>query len=115
MKSCPVCNKKSFERVEDIIFELEGYIFILKGRRCVDCNEEFPDPEETQKTIVTVRKLGIWPEPLKLYRHLSKSAGGLVFRVPADLERQLNLTEKTEISISKLGKKIIIEPQEGDN
>ena len=68
---------------------IEGYVFIVKGERCDSCNEEFPYEEETQKTITTARKLGIWPEPLKLYRHLSKSGGGLVFRIPSYLEKQL--------------------------
>ncbi|HLD12863.1 MAG TPA: hypothetical protein VJB87_04695 [Candidatus Nanoarchaeia archaeon] len=111
MKNCPICKKGPFEQVDDIIFDVEGYIFILEGARCQNCKEEFPDSGETQKTIIIARKLGVWSEPLKLYRHLSKSTGGLVFRIPADLERQLQLTEKTEIAISKQGKKIIIEPQ----
>jgi transcriptional regulator NrdR family protein len=110
MKKCPICQKGNFEEVEDIILEIEGYVFVAKGHRCSQCGEEFPYQEETQKFIATARKLGIWPEPLKLYRHLSKSGGGLVFRVPNDIEKQLNLTEKTEISISKLGNKIVIQP-----
>lgn len=110
MRKCPVCEKGSFEKVEDIVLEIEGYIFIAKGERCTICKEEFPYQEETEKMIATARRLGVWPEPMKLYRHLSKSAGGLVFRIPADLERQLQLNERTEIGISKSGNKIIIEP-----
>ena len=76
-----------------------------------DEKEEFPSEDETQKAISTARKLGIWPEPLKLYRHLSRSGGGLLFRVPADLEKQLKLNEKTEIEITKVGNKIVLNPQ----
>jgi|SRR3989344_643326 len=115
MKKCPVCEKGHFEKVEDLVLELEGYLFILKGERCSVCKEEFPYEEETQKMITIARRLGIWPEPLKLYRHLSKSGGGLVFRIPSDLERQLHLDEETEIGISKLGNKIIIEPLKTDS
>ena len=61
--------------------------------------------------IDIAQKLGVWPEPLKLYSHLSKSGGGLVFRIPSDIEKQLKLNEKTEITITKVGKKIIIEPE----
>lgn len=111
MKKCIACNKGELVKVEDIILEIEGYIFIVKGERCSNCNEEFPYEEETQRTISIARKLGIWPEPLKLYRHLSKSGGGLVFRIPSDLEKQLKLNENTEISISKIGNKIVIEPE----
>ena len=110
MKKCPICEKGNLVKVDDIILEVEGYIFIVKGERCNNCNEEFPYEKETQKTIETAKKLGIWPEPLKLYRHLSKSGGGLIFRIPVDLEKQLKLNEKTEIEITKVGNKIIIEP-----
>lgn len=110
MRACPKCEKGNLERVEDIILEISGYIFIVKGDRCNYCNEEFIDEKDTQKTITVARKLGVWPEPLKLYRHLSKSGGGLVFRIPNDLERQLHLKEGKEIAISKIGNKILIEP-----
>lgn len=53
----------------------------------------------------------MWSESLKLYRQLSKSGGGLVFRIPADLEKQLKLDDKTEIGITKIGNKIVIEPE----
>ena len=110
MRKCPVCEKDNLVKVGDIILPVEGYVFIVKGERCNKCNEEFPYEEETQKIIEIARKLGVWPEPLKLYRHLSKSGGGLIFRVPSDLEKQLKLDENTEIGITKIGNKIVIEP-----
>ena len=109
-KTCLVCRKGTLVKVEDITLEIEGYIFIVKGERCSHCNEEFPFEEETQRAISVARKLGVWPEPLKLYRHLSKSGGGLVFRIPNDLEKQLKLNENIKIAITKMGNKIIIEP-----
>ncbi len=109
MKKCLVCENGEMLKVEDIILELDGYVFILKGERCSNCNEEFPYQEETQRAINAARKLGIWPEPLKLYRHLSKSGGGLILRMPSDIEKQLKLDESTEISITKVGNKIVIE------
>ena len=111
MRKCQICEKESLTEAEDITLEIEGYIFIVKGERCINCNEEFPYEEETQRTVSIARKLGVWPEPLKLYRHLSKSGKGLVFRIPADLEKQLKLNENIEISITKLGNKIVIEPE----
>jgi|SRR3989338_1968803 len=114
MKACPICEKGHLIKVEDISLELEGYIFILKGERCDACNEEFPYEEESQRAITVARKLGVWPEPMKLYRHLSRSGGGLVFRFPTDLEKQLHLDEHTEIAISKMGNKIVIEPEKSD-
>ena len=92
------------------MLEIEGYIFIVKGQRCDHCKEEFPYEEETRRTISIAKRLGVWPEPMKLYRHLSKSGGGLVFRIPSDLEKQLGLDENVEIAISKVGNKIVIEP-----
>lgn len=111
MRTCLVCEKGTIEKVEDITLEVSGYIFILRGERCTNCPEEFPYEEETKRAITAARKLGVWPEPLKLYRHLSKSSGGLIFRIPSDVERQLELNEQTEISISKIGNKIVIEPE----
>ena len=111
MRKCPICEKGSLMKVEDITLEVEGYIFIVKGDRCNKCNEEFPYEEETQRTISVARKLGVWPEPLKLYRHLSRSGGGLVFRIPTDLEKQLKLNEDTEVAITKVGNKIVITPE----
>ena len=110
MRKCMVCEKGNLMKVEDITLEIEGYIFIVKGERCSNCNEEFPYEEETQKTISVARKLGVWPEPMKLYRHLSKSGGGLMLRIPSDLEKQLKLNENVEIAITKVGNKIVIEP-----
>ena len=110
MRKCKVCERGNLVKVEDITLEVEGYIFIVKGERCDNCNEEFPYQEETQKTITVARKLGVWPEPMKLYRHLSKSAGGLMLRIPSDLEKQLKLNENVEIAITKIGNKIVIEP-----
>lgn len=111
MKKCKICEKRNLTKVEDIILPIEGYVFVVKGERCNKCNEEFPYEEETQRTIETAKKLGVWPEPLKLYRHLSKSGRGLIFRIPMDLEKQLKLTENTEIAIAKIGNKILIEPE----
>ena len=110
MKKCKICEKGDLAAVEDIALEIENYVFIVKGERCNHCNEEIPYEEETQRAISISRKLGIWPEPLKLYRHLSKSGGGLVFRIPSDIERQLKLNENVEIAITKVGNKIVIEP-----
>jgi len=109
MKTCKICERGNLVKVEDMTLEIEGYIFIVKGERCTHCHEEFPYEEETQKTITVARRLGVWPEPLKLYRHLSKSGNGLVFRIPSDLEKQLKLNENIEIAISKMGDKIVIE------
>lgn len=110
MRTCPKCEKGNLEKVEDIILEISGYVFIVKGDRCSNCNEEFIDEKDTQKTITIAKKLGVWPEPLKLHRTLSKSGGGLVFRIPNDLEKQMKLKEGKEIAISKIGNKIVIEP-----
>lgn len=112
MRKCLICEKGELQKVEDITLEVSGYVFVVKGERCTHCQEELPYEEETDRVVSVSRKLGVWPEPLKLYRHLSKSGGGLVFRFPSDIERQMKLDESTEISIAKIGNKIIIE-QEG--
>ena len=47
-------------KVEDIILEIGGCVFIVRGERCSNCNDEFPYEEETQKTISVARKIGVW-------------------------------------------------------
>ena len=45
-----------------------------------------------------------------LYRKLSRSARGIVLRIPSDLEKNLNIKGDEKIAISKIGKnKILIE------
>ncbi|MBI4140874.1 hypothetical protein HY485_03495 [Candidatus Woesearchaeota archaeon] len=73
MKKCLVCEKGTLVSVEDIVLELEGYVFVMKGERCDFCKEEFPYEEETRRAINAARRLGVWPEPMKLYRHLSRT------------------------------------------
>lgn len=110
-KTCPACGKGELIKVDNIISNIGGYVFIEKGERCLECGEEFINEKDSQKTIETAKKLGVWPEPMKLYRTLSKSGGTLVLRIPSDLERQLNLKSGEEVIITKSGNKIIIEPE----
>ncbi|MBI1973638.1 YgiT-type zinc finger protein [Candidatus Micrarchaeota archaeon] len=109
-KNCPVCGKGDLVRVTDITAELGGYVFVHNGVRCTQCGEEFIDEADSQKAIEAARKLGVWPEPLKLYRKLSEAGRGIVLRIPSDIERQLNLKPGEEVAISKVGRKVVIEP-----
>lgn len=109
-KICPVCEGSLIE-VDNIISELDSYVFVEKGQRCIKCGEEFIHEKDSQHTIETAKKLGIWPQPLKLHRSLSKSGRGLVLRIPADLEKDFGLKPGESVSISKVGKKIVIEPE----
>src|SRR3989344_7983066 len=102
---CLNCEKGFLIKVDNIIVEMDGYVFIAKGEICTNCKEEFLFEDETNRIIESAKKLGIWPEPLKLYRHLSRSGRGLIFRIPSDLEKQLKLSENTPIDISKIGNK----------
>src|SRR3989344_747263 len=99
---CPACERGKLTKADDIILEISGYVFVVKGDRCAECREEYPFEDETQRVIEASRKLGVWPEPLKLYRTLSKSGESLVLRVPADIEKQLKLKKGEEVSISKI-------------
>jgi len=84
--------------VKDIISEFGGYVFVEKGERCDYCSEEFPYEGEAQATIEAARRLGVWPEPLKLYRKLIRSGRGVVLHIPTDLERQMKLKGDEEVS-----------------
>jgi len=110
LKTCPICEKGKLVNVEDILSEIEGYIFVEKGERCTHCGEEFIPEDEGERMIKIARKLKLWGEPLKLYRKLSRSARGIVLRIPADLEKNLKINGNEEVTISKVGKnKILIE------
>ncbi len=110
-KVCPSCGKGNLVPANDIVSELGGYVFVESGERCTACREEFPYEEESQKTIGAARRLGVWPEPLKLYRKLSRSGRTLVLRIPTDLEKQMDFKEETEVAITKVGSKIVIEKE----
>lgn len=42
--------------------------------------------KEGEKKVQTAKKLGVWGEPLKLHRKLSKNGRGTVLRIPTDIE-----------------------------
>ncbi len=106
---CPVCRKGELVPVDEIVSEIEGYTFVERGRGCTVCGEEFLAEEDSQRLIKVARRLGIWGEPLKLRRRLSRSGRGTVLRIPADIERALGLRGDEEVSVSKAGRKIVIE------
>ncbi len=106
---CPACGRGSLVSANDIVSEFGGYVFVEKGERCDVCGEEFPFEEEVQKTIGAARRLGVWPEPLKLYRKLSKSGRSLVLRISSDLEKQMHLDQHTTVAIAKAGNRIVVE------
>jgi hypothetical protein len=109
-KKCPVCEKGKLVNVDDIVSEVEGYLFIEKGNRCDLCGEEFIPEDVGQKMIKVARRMKIWGKPLKLYRKLSKSGRGTVLRIPSDLEKNLDIKGDEIVIISKVGKnKILIE------
>ena len=106
---CPICNGDRV-KVDDIVNDLDSYLFVVKGERCVKCGEEFIAEEEGQRMITAAKRLGVWGEPLKLHRKLSKSARGTVLRIPSDIEQNLHLKGNEDVAISKVGdRKIMIE------
>ena len=106
---CPACGKGELVHADDIVSEVEGFTFVERGRRCTACGEEFIPEEESQRLIKVARRLGIWGGPLKLRRKLSRSGRGTVLRIPSDIERSLALRGDEEVSVSKAGRKIIVE------
>lgn len=52
--------------------------------------------------------MGIWGEPLRLYRKLTKSSRGITLRIPADLQRALHLTGKENVAFTKAGNRIYV-------
>lgn len=109
MRTCHVCNGK-LAQVDDIRFNLDGHMFMVKGERCTNCGEELIGEKEGQHMIGLARKAGVWGEPLKLHRKLSKSGRGTVLRIPTDIEQNLHLKGNETVAISKVGpKKFLVE------
>lgn len=110
MEKCPVCEKGSLIEAHDIVSEIEGHFFIVKGKRCTSCGEEFINEKEGQKMIEIAKRLGLWGEPLKLHRKLSQSARGTVLRIPLDIGKSMSLKGNEDVLISKIGKnKLLVE------
>jgi len=109
IRHCPKCEAGVLAFADDIATEIEGYTFIQRGWRCGSCGEEFIPEEEGERMIAVAERLGIWGEPLKLPRKLSRSGRGTVLRIPSDIEHALGLKGDEEVLVSKAGRKIIIE------
>src|SRR3989344_2774579 len=110
MVTCPMCEKSNLAEVNDIVSEIEGHFFVVRGKRCTSCGEKFIEKKEGQKLMELARNHGIWGEPLKLHRKLSQSARGTVIRIPTDIEKNMKLKGNEEVLISKIGKnKLLIE------
>jgi len=110
LMKCPACEKGALIDVDNILSEVEGHCFVTEGRRCTDCGEEFVAEKDGQKIIEASKKLGIWGEPLKLHRKLSKSGRGTVLRIPNDIEKTMKLKGNEHVLISKVGKnKLLLE------
>jgi len=105
---CPACGKGNLLPVEDIVSDLEGYLFVERGERCDTCGEELMPEAEGNRTIKIARRLGLWGEPLKLRRKLSRSGRGVVLRIPSDLQEALGLDGDEEVTLSKVGKRRIV-------
>jgi ribosomal protein S27AE len=109
-KTCPSCGKGELINVDDLASEIEGHFFVESGERCSRCGEEFVSEKQGQKVIDVARRLGLWGEPLKLHRKLSKSARGTILRIPVDIEKSMHLTGNEEVMISRIGRnRLLIE------
>lgn len=109
MKNCHLCGKFEMIDVDDIIFDLDGYLFVVKGSRCNNCAEEIVNEAEGQRFITIAKRMSLWGESLKLHRKLSRSARGTMLRIPIDIEKELHLKGNEEVSISKVGNRIVVE------
>src|SRR2546428_1186655 len=94
---CPKCGRRRLVPVDDITSEIEGYTFVEQGLRCAACGEEFIPEEESQRMIRVARRLGIWGEPLKLRRKLSRVGAGRVLEFRPVSNRGLIFGEDSRI------------------
>ncbi len=106
---CPSCEQGTLAPASDIISEIDGHFFVEVGDRCAQCGEEFIGEKEGQKMIEAAKKLGLWGEPIKLGRKLTKTSRGIIFRLPKDLEKSLHIKGNEHIAFSRAGKRIYID------
>lgn len=106
---CPVCGKGTLEEANDIVSNFGGHLFVEAGHRCNKCGEEFIGEEQGDRTIAAARKLGVWGSPMKLHRKLTKTARGIILRVPADVEKSMDLKGSEEVEVSCAKDRIIIQ------
>lgn len=108
MNRCVKCGSAKITSVSDVVSHIHGVKVVADGLRCKSCGEEFFDEEQFDKLAQKAKNLGLWGEPLKLHRKLSKSARGTVLRIPSDIEKSLKLKGDENILISTDGKKKIV-------
>src|SRR3989344_5688320 len=96
---CPACERGKLTKADDIILEISGYVFVVKGDRCAECREEYPFEDETQRVIEASRKVEVGQGPLKLYKPLSKSGSG---QTPSFLEASITLCVSSSNGYSSL-------------
>ena len=108
--NCPVCGKGRLEKTDNITSEIGGYTFVEKGHVCPKCKEEFIPEEESKRTIDAAIKLGAWEtQPMKISRKLTKTARGIIFRIPNDVQKSMYLTGDEGIELSWSKDKIVLE------
>lgn len=55
-KTCPACEKGSLVEVDNIVSEIDGYVFVERGQRCAECGEEFVHEKDAQHTIEAAKR-----------------------------------------------------------
>lgn len=106
---CPSCEQGTLAPANDIVSEIDGHFFVESGSRCTHCREEFVPEKEGQKMIEAARKLGLWGEPVKLGRKLSKTSRGIIFRLPKDLEKSMHIKGNEQVAFSRAGRRIYVD------
>ena len=108
-RKCPICKTGRLAPVNDITSDLGGYIFVEKGHRCTYCKEEIIGEGEAEKTIEAAKKLGVWELQMKLERKLTKTARGIILRVPNDVQKGMKLTGNEGIEIHWAKNRLVVD------
>ena len=60
---CPAYGKEHLVRVNDILSDFDGYVFVERGERCDACGEEFPYEERSGGPLKGLGSLEFGPSP----------------------------------------------------
>jgi YgiT-type zinc finger domain-containing protein len=92
------------------VIAIGGNSFEVRALKCAKCGEEEFTEEEVRKIRIKAQQAGVWGQGIKIKRKLQKVGRATAVYIPADIQKQLMLKPRQEVTISVQDRKIIIEP-----
>lgn len=107
LEKCWKCRSRMEEI--DTVITLRGKRFPAHAFKCTKCGEEEFSGDEVENIRKLAMKEGLWGGA-RMKRKLQKIGRTTAVYIPADIQKQLELKPRQEVTISVQDRKIIIEP-----